>query len=169
MLIVEDGTCKTDSNSYIDVEYADAYFLNRGITEWADLPDKQNRLVRGTDFIDNVFNWKGRKKTQGQALHFPRINLIDNDGYKVEGIPEALKQAVCEASLMSEAGTSLYLNEESKGDIISENIAGQLAFTYDTSTKVKDKTIYGVINSKLRGLYIDGNKQEMLSSRIQRA
>lgn len=168
MLIIEDGTGKTNSNSYVDVEYADAYFLDRGITKWADLHDKDARLIRGTDFIDNVFKWKGKKKTKEQALHFPRINLIDDDGYKVEGIPECLKQAVCEASLLSNEGTTLYMKESSKGDIISEDIAGQLRFTYDTKTKIKDKTIYGVINSKLRGLYIDTSRGRIISGKIER-
>lgn len=168
MLIVEDGTGKENSNSYVDVEYADAYFLDRGITKWADLQDKAVRLIRGTDFIDNVFKWKGKKKTQEQALHFPRINLLDDDGYTVEGIPDRLKQAVCEASLMSNEGTTLFLNESKKGDIISENIAGQLSFTYDTKTKVKDKSIYGIINYKLRGLYLDTSKGRVISGRIER-
>jgi hypothetical protein len=46
-LIVEDGTGKTDANSYSSVATADTYFALRGITAWT-CPDTAKEIVRLT-------------------------------------------------------------------------------------------------------------------------
>lgn len=170
-MIIEDGTGLENSNSYVSVDFANDYFSARGISDWSGLEDetKENVLVRATDYIDNVFHWYGQKKTKTQALRFPRINLLDYEGTEIEGIPNCLKQAVCEGALILSEGTELYQTSEKNGDITSETI-GELSFTYSKSTKesVAWNTLYDSINTKLRGLYKDSSKNRIICGKIER-
>lgn len=93
--VPEDGSGLPNSNSYIDVAYADAYFADRLITAWSSLtnPAKQAALIAATDYID--FRWggyfKGCRETENQALEFPRTPWV--------GIPTNLKKATAEYAL----------------------------------------------------------------------
>ena len=169
MFIVEDGTGLKNANSYVSVEFADEYFSTRNIANWETyIPEnKQKELIKATNYINYVFQWKGKKKTQEQSLAFPRTDLVDNDGYKVEGVPEVLKEAVCDATLELINGKSLYHTESENGNVTSEKI-GELAFTYDTKSKIKDATFLESINSKLRGLYFDNISGRIVSGKVVR-
>lgn len=95
-LIVEDGTGLMDSNSYVSVAEADAYFKLRGVASWAALPeeDKESALVNGTDYIG--LRWsclKGEVLNEFQALAFPRTEW--------EGVPEGVKRATLEYALLA--------------------------------------------------------------------
>jgi len=162
-MIIEDGTGLNNSNSYCNLDFADNYFSTRGITTWSDLEEEQKEvcLIKATDFIDNSFDWNGIKNTYEQALKFPRKNLINNDGYEVKGIPTELKEAVCECALKVSQQVELYQTEESNGAVTSEKI-GELSFSYDTSKKAKDKTLYDVINLRLRGLFKDKASEKIV-------
>jgi hypothetical protein len=58
-LIVEDGSGVYGANSYVTISEADAYFLNRGNTSWADITAttqlKEEALIRATDFIERKY------------------------------------------------------------------------------------------------------------------
>ena len=95
MLVIEDGTGLSNSESYIDVAFADAYFLKRGINEWASLENKESLIIRAMDYIENNYSYKGTKLVSTQSLQFPRVI----DGETV--YPLALKNAVCELALKS--------------------------------------------------------------------
>lgn len=94
-LVVEDGTGLTNSESYIDVDFADAYFLKRGITEWATLTNREQLIIRAMDYIENNYTYQGAKLVLTQSLQFPR--LINGETV----YPIALKNAVCELALKS--------------------------------------------------------------------
>lgn len=94
-LIIESGNGDSNSESYIDVAFADAYFLKRGITQWASLTNKESLIIRAMDYIENNYSYKGTKLVSTQALQFPR--LIDGETV----YPIALKNAVCELALKS--------------------------------------------------------------------
>lgn len=96
MLIVESGNGDSNSESYIDVAFADAYFLKRGITQWATLTNKESIIIRAMDYIENNYSYKGGKLVSSQSLSFPRVI----DGETVVP-PIALKNAVCELALKS--------------------------------------------------------------------
>lgn len=169
-MIVETGEGLEDSNSYVSVEYADNYFLTRGVSNWAelDLQTKEQSLIRATDYIDNIFKWYGKKMSASQALRFPRVNLKDYEGNDVTGIPSCLKQAVCDAAVLSSEGTELFHTENENGDVISENITS-LSFTYSkTKKEVTDKTLYDSINTKLRGLFVDSASNRIIIGKVKR-
>lgn len=168
-MVVEDGTGLIDANSYVDIAYADDYFSTRGQTEWVDLETSQKEilLVKATDYIDSAFKWKGTKKSNEQGLNFPRINLVNDDGFTVKNVPLALKKAVLECAYLIKDGTELFQSTNENGAVTSEHI-GSLSFTYDISQKVKDTTLYESINLRLRGLYEDTTKTRIYTGNVQR-
>ena len=95
MLIVESGNGDSNSESYIDVAFADAYFLKRGITQWASLTNREQLIIRAMDYIENNYTYQGTKLLSTQSLQFPR--LINGETV----YPIALKNAVCELALKS--------------------------------------------------------------------
>lgn len=171
-MIVEDGTGLVNADSYVTVEFADSYFSTRGITEWTELTQtkKEQALIRATDYIDNIFQWCGKKATNTQSLRFPRVNLVDYEGQSVEGVPTCLKQAVCDASLLSVNGTELFQTKNENGDVVSETIT-TLSFTYsksDKSEKTTQTTLYDAINTKLRGLFKEPSANKVVSGKVAR-
>lgn len=168
-MTVENGNGIKDANSYVDVGYADSYFSARNITAWTEKTDEEKEvlLIKATDYIDNVFEWYGKKEFSEQALRFPRVNLFDYEGEKVKGIPKSLKDAVCETVNILLGDTELYKTENENGFVTSEKI-GQLSFTYDVSQKIKNSTLYESINFRLRGMYKDSNKKRVISANIKR-
>ena len=169
-MIVEDGTGKTDSNSYVSVDFADDYFSARGVSGWDALTvgQKEQALIRATDYIDNVFQWCGKKATAEQALRFPRINIKDYEGLEVVGIPSCLKQAVCDVAQVSADGKELFEVASENGDVVSETITS-LSFTYSkTERTTTSKTLYDSVNTKLRGLYVDNAKAHIQMGRMHR-
>ena len=78
---------------HVDVDYVDAYFLKRGINEWASLANREQLIIRAMDYIDNNYTYQGSKLVSTQSLEFPR--LINGETV----YPIALKNAVCEIKL----------------------------------------------------------------------
>lgn len=169
-MIVEDGTGVPGADSYVTLEFADGYFSSRGLSAWdgLDAEVKEQSLVRATDFIDNVFQWLGKRRSESQPLRFPRSGLRDYEGAEVTGIPVGLMQAVCDAALIVSGGAELFHTGDANGDIVSEKI-GELAFTYSKPEKgTAGSTLYDSINTRLRGLYRDGPATAAVSGRVER-
>ena len=88
----------------------------------------------------------------------------------VIGIPACLKQAVCDASMLSANGTELFQTKNENGDVVSETIT-TLSFTYsksDKSEKTTQTTLYDSINTKLRGLFIESSSNKVVSGKVER-
>lgn len=168
---VEDGTGMTDSNSYVSVVSADAYFSARGVSEWQDIGEtaKESALIRATDYVDSIFQWHGKKLNPNQSLRFPRSSLIDYEGNEISGIPNCLKQAVCDAALIVSQGIELFQTKEANGDITSEKI-GELSFTYSKASKesITGSSLYDSINAKLRGLFKDTGRSKIVVGKVER-
>ena len=103
--IVEDGTNVADANSYVTVEYADAYLaFKSNDTAWQeqDTVDKQDYLCWATRLLDQRANFEGRptyrSDTVAQALRWPRTGVLDRDGFLLapDAIPAPIKAATVE-------------------------------------------------------------------------
>jgi hypothetical protein len=97
--IVEDGTGVPDANSYASVEFADAYFNDRGIAAWEGTAEqKQGWLVQATDYADTRFGerWIGVPAYEDQGLHFPVKDMT--------GMPVNLLKAIAEYALRAKTG-----------------------------------------------------------------
>lgn len=104
----EDGTGLADANSYVDLTYANQYFLDRAVTTWAGAVDdatRQSALVRATDYVQNRYDGKflGCKFSETQALHFPTGDqqLVDpmTNLPIPDPMPQKLLKAICEYAL----------------------------------------------------------------------
>ncbi len=95
MIIVEDGSAKSDSESYATVAQAVAFLKARGLTDFvgSTLPTQESALRKATDYLEQVYRqrWKGYKYTSTQALSWPReaADSIDlrGDYFPVNVIP----------------------------------------------------------------------------------
>lgn len=94
MLISETGSGLTNSNSYVALVEADAYFADRNRTAWAAAATaaREGALIRATDYIDSNYRF-GDPKTATQALMWPQVDPV--------GIPAALKKAVMELAIIA--------------------------------------------------------------------
>ncbi len=107
--VVEDGSGVTGANSYASVEFADAYFGDRGNAVWdaiADLTDKEKYLIQATDYIEAVYarRFMGEMVATDQALSWPRYYA---DPHLYTSIPLRLQKATCEYALRAIDGPLL--------------------------------------------------------------
>lgn len=165
-LIVEDGTGVPNANSYCNLDYALEYCTMKGYTSWQSLSENEQKvfIIRGTEFVDNFFNWRGRKGTASQALSFPRIDLYDDDQYLIHGIPDKLKKACLEAAFLnstSDADT-LFTTKDENGAIKKQKVDSlEVEYFNNQQTSLGNEsyvdytTIYDILNKLLKGLYME--------------
>lgn len=153
-LIIESGNGDSNSESYVDVAYVDAYFLKRGITQWATLTNKESLIIRSMDYIENNYSYKGTKLVSTQALQFPRVI----DGETV--YPIALKNAVCELALKSNDEDLLQDTGKTK---IREKV-GPLEVEYDPNQD--DLTSYNYVNKLLAPYLVSTSSFSYSISRV---
>ena len=122
--IVEDGTDVSGANAYVSVEYADAYFENKGISDWGGLTltAKQSRIIVATQYIDARWfgQFKGDKFYADQTLEFPRDEWTRTETDPISGkkttvpiMPAPLLMAACEYAIAVDGETmSLAVNYE---------------------------------------------------------
>lgn len=120
-VIVEDGTAKVNSNSYVNEATLTAYATDRGLTL---LSSATSLLIRAATYLDTLV-YIGNKGSLAQAMQWPRISYsplpflggdqysypgyavyISVDGYIIgpTDIPIRLKNAQCEIALAMDAG-----------------------------------------------------------------
>lgn len=129
MFIVADGVNYETANSYVSVEYADAYHALRDNTAWASKaePAKQAALVKATDYVEQAYGPRfGGYNGRMIGLSWPRYD----SGYADDAIPENLKKAVCELAL--------------------EALAGPLNPIYTAKQAVKRKRVEGAVDIEYR-------------------
>jgi hypothetical protein len=100
-LILETGAGLSNANSYASLAEAESYHEGRShVSAWTalTLTEKTVALVEATLLIDVYLDWDGSKATEAQALRWPRVGVVDRDGYAIDStvIPLWLKQATAE-------------------------------------------------------------------------
>lgn len=108
-LIVEDGTARSDAESFCSVAAATAYHAARGNAEWAALASdtiREQLLRKATDYMEQVYRsrWDGYKKTNTQALSWPRYEVLIKDStfiayYSNTTVPNGVINACAELAL----------------------------------------------------------------------
>jgi len=127
-LVVEDGTGKSNAESYLSVADCDTYHTNMGNTGWAgDATVKEVALRKATKFLDNKFRlrWKGTRTNEDQALAWPRSNVEDIDGfyYDSDGIPQSLKDATAELAVRAiTEDDGIYPDQENSAPVRSSSV-----------------------------------------------
>ena len=135
-LIVEDGTGKSNAESYISVADADTYHSNLGNTSWAALETgpKEILLRKATNYMIQVYRdlWNGLRSVSGQALDWPRSGVVVDDfvAIDIDEMPNEILNACAELALKSNA--SELLADKTRG--VKRKKIGPLDTTFDTSS-----------------------------------
>ncbi|AIT09084.1 hypothetical protein LO80_03250 [Candidatus Francisella endociliophora] len=139
LIIQDDLGSIANVNSYVDIAYADDYFLSILEDDWINATDqdKEIALIQAFNYLDNAYVFYGSAITIESK--FPRNDLVV-DGLTIEGIPTAIKKAQCELALAYIKQGSLDTNiDYATGDtrtIIEESkdIAGAIKKTFKYET-----------------------------------
>lgn len=111
--VVEDGTGKSDATAYIEVTDADQVVIDYSLS-WPSgytTNQKKKALNIGSRYMDARFDgkWKGYRGSQSQSMAWPRVDVVDTDGWWIDTneIPAKLKQSAVEvATYFAESGSA---------------------------------------------------------------
>lgn len=125
-LIVEDGTGRADAESYGSVAEVVAVLTKYGEhTAFAALAStvQEQHCRKATRRMDLESSYRGVRKTETQALAWPREYAEDDDGYvyDADSLPTRLKEAHAFFAAESVAG-DLQPNETTPATIESESV-----------------------------------------------
>lgn len=160
-LIVENGTMPEGANVYADVATCDLWQQARGSEAWpvpddgAEDPDtakKEAALILAADYL-NGLRWKGRRAASGRVMAWPRLDVVDGDGYAVPGdvVPVQVVNANCYLAGLAFEGMNLQPSLERGGRVQSEKVSS-LQTTYFEDAR--DREVFTVISDLLGGLAI---------------
>lgn len=161
-LVVEDGTSKSDADSYISLSDANSYFTNHGSpSAWDAATDsgKEGALRYAVVWLDNHYNWLGTVVLGTQARAWPRyigwdrwgINE-DTLGFQVpyDSVPQRVIDAQCELALVH-LNDALNTVADTSGAEISSIKLDVLALEYvDRTTSYSRKVDF--VDKMLKGL-----------------
>lgn len=147
--IVEDGTGLATANSYLALADANTYHTDRGNSTWTGTDAvKQAALVKATTYLDAHYTWSsGYKKSEAQALQWPRTGAFDRDGYNVENeVPPAVESACAELALLALSETlGAALGQSRKREKVDV-----LEVEYQDNSDARKR--YPLVDGLLRGL-----------------
>lgn len=153
-LIVEDGTGLVNSESYISVADADIYHTKLGNTSWGVLTVevKEQLLRKATNYMVQTYRmrWAGVRKTEDQALDWPRylVPRLDTEAvyayYDSDSVPGECKVACAELAYKA---ISITLAPDTERLTRREKI-GTLEVEYDTNAG-RAYTMYRAIDNLL--------------------
>ena len=107
-LVVEDDTGLENANSYVDVDFVDAYFTERGNAAWTGSDAvKEAAIIRAMDYVETRWTFLGIPEfpETPQALQWPRLYVFNEKTMTYyDGVPLNLKRAVAEYALRALAG-----------------------------------------------------------------
>lgn len=147
-IVVEDGTGKTDSNSYISEADFSTYANDRGVTISGTA---SILLVQAMDYIEQQ-KYKGIKNSSSQALQFPRSGVVI-DGYiqDSDSIPQLLRDAQCEVAIAIDSGNNPLSNVER---VLKRTKVGSIELEYSDGSR--DTVYLSAVENKLTKLISGG-------------
>jgi hypothetical protein len=130
-LTVETGSGVVGANSYIDLEFARSYALDRGVTLSSDDAILTGWLIESADYTETFADkYKGVRNTAEQGLSWPRTGaLINGFPFSDSSIPSQLKKAQAQGVVELSAGNLLnpsitaYAERRVKVDVIEVEYA----------------------------------------------
>lgn len=131
-LVVETGDGIPEANSYVSLAEAEQYFDLQNRSFWSEMSDREHEaaLTMATQYLDGryQFSYVGMKASDVQGLHWPRIGARDPNGYKLTGVPQAVKTATMETAAASVSG-DLFVDENT-GERVQSFSAGAFSVTF---------------------------------------
>ena len=140
VFVVEDGTGKSDSTSYVSVSEADDISdLNiYTAAAWDALSNasKENLLMYCTKSLDARTKWKGEKTNILQALEWPRKEVTDKYGNTVSdnSVPFNLRMAVVEFAKWN--ATADKISNETPSSVTQEIKVDSITVKFADASKI---------------------------------
>jgi hypothetical protein len=131
-IIIEDGTGIENANSYVTVEEATIYALNRGTVLSSNADVISALLIKATDYIETFeYDFIGEKTNSIQSLSWPRIDAYVGEtlAYSETQIPKLLKNAICQAVIAQVSNIDLLPNY-SATEFVKKEVVGPITTEY---------------------------------------
>lgn len=160
-LITEDGTGRSDAESYASVAEADAYQASRGRTLWSTISEaeKEQALRRATDWMLTEYRsrWQGQRRISTQALDWPR-GWVVVDGFSVasDTVPAEVKRACIEMAFRAASGDLL----ADQGAQVQSKTVGPISVTY--APGARQSTKYALVDGMVRALLSSGGSLKLV-------
>lgn len=135
-LIVEDGSGRADSESYISVAAADTRHANLGNTNWTTLTtvEKEQALRRAALYMEQAYRdrWQGYRQTTTQALSWPRNSVVVDGFVTIDSdvVPAEVANACADLAFKAAAGD---LNADLVRGVVRKKV-GPLETEYDRNS-----------------------------------
>jgi hypothetical protein len=124
-LIVEDGTIIPDSNSFASESEIVAYALARGVnlphTTDSELDAVAILGIKSMDYLA-IQPWKGEPVSDTQTTPWPRKNLGVTPPFPDNRVPEPVRQAQLQLTVLVNAGVELIPMSSGVGFLVKEKI-----------------------------------------------
>ena len=162
-LIIEDGTGKTDAESYISVSDADSYVSkwHGTLSAWDDLDEaaKERALRMATRFID-AHSFKGYRSNEDQALDWPRIvpDWIDGQWIDSDEVPQAVKSATVEAAVRDAQGETLFPDHDGSTVKAESQKIGPMSKSFEYQGAKRQQKVFEVIQRLLEPYVVRSDK-----------
>lgn len=156
--IIEDGTGKSDSTSYLTVAELTQILEDAGLTITLTTdPEKQAALNRMTLILDSFAQWTGKRLLTTQALEWPRSEAYYNDGTAIATtvIPPEIKKALAYFVYYSNSGIDVIPVREgaqikSESSAISGAVSESKEYWYSSKTTPEISEIKMILRRLLR-------------------
>jgi hypothetical protein len=172
-LVVEDGTGKSDAESFASVTEANTYWTNRGNSAWAaNDAAKEVALRKAADYLEQKYRglWLGSRVLATQALSWPRIG-VTVDGFPVPPtlVPMEVKRSAIELALRAVDGELLPDAISSSGDVIREKL-GEMEVEYSAGTNTGGgDPVYAAATKWLSLFLSNGGSSVIFNANVLRA
>lgn len=129
-LTIEDGTGKSNADSYLSLADLKTWATSRGRTAVDDSDDDvlEAKLREATEYIDAQFRFKGSRLKATQSLEWPRAGVNDWGGLAVTGVPLRVRNACADLACRA-LSESLFQDAARGGKVVSESV-GAISVTY---------------------------------------
>lgn len=157
---LEDGSIVAAANAYVSVDEFKDYHSDRANAYTATDPQIQAAIIKATSYIDGEYRsrWKGQRVSVLQSLQWPRYYVLvdptDASYLASDAIPQALKDATCEAALR--AITADLAPDLERGGKVKREKVDVIETEYTDGAPVT--TSYQVIDQLLGGLLKNSNE-----------
>lgn len=136
-LVIEDGTARSDSNSYAGVAELRAYAQLRDASVPKGDDDCEILLIKAMDAIESKY-FVGDKRTKAQALQWPRVNAwVENWPINSTEIPRQLVQAQCALAIEAQTIDLLPTTDANASGPIVQDTVGPITTVYANPSSVR--------------------------------
>ena len=129
-LVIEDGTGYITAQSYVTsvevITYANLYGQTPPVST-------EVSIMQAMRYLEGAYydRWVGYKKTEDQALSWPRTYAVKRDGWSISEstIPKELKNAVCALAIKHGLGEDL-LPDMTNANRVKQEMIGPIMVKY---------------------------------------